>query len=346
MKAILFCKKKDSFDVLKPLADELVKRRYDYIWYIDPKLFSEFPYKKMLHTNDLQYLTEFKSDVIFTPETIVPYWLRGVKTHIFNSLIFDEEKFNKMLDYFDLYLTPGPKFTNFFEKMAENQKKKLSVIETGWPKLDTLFNIADDDIISWEKDKLLSEHNVKYIVLYAPSSNEDLSSAKKIKDAIAKLASRNDMLFLVHFSEGMDSEVVKEYKEIGNKNIKVLEESNIAKNMHIADLLISDTTSYIYEFTLLDKPVLSVDTKLKDITWSNVSPTGVYLNVIRTLENRVPTRNKRDQTFKNYHPYNDGKSSLRVIEALEGYLKKHKIPLERKLPFFKKLMFKRALKKY
>jgi len=45
--------------------------------------------------------------------------------------------------------------------------KSFDVVETGWTKLDTLFNISDDDIIAWERDKLLAEYSVKYIVLYA-----------------------------------------------------------------------------------------------------------------------------------------------------------------------------------
>ncbi len=75
MKVILFCRKKHSFEVLKPLADELEKRKFEYIWYIDPKLFTSFPYKHMMHTNSLEYLSEYGADVIFTPEGIGPYWL-------------------------------------------------------------------------------------------------------------------------------------------------------------------------------------------------------------------------------------------------------------------------------
>jgi CDP-glycerol glycerophosphotransferase (TagB/SpsB family) len=250
-----------------------------------------------------------------------------------------------MLDYFDLYLTPGPKFTSFFEKL--NQKREdFSVVETGWTKLDTLFNIVDDDIISWEREKLLAQYNVKYIVLYAPSSDEKLTSARVLKDAIVKLSSQKEVLFLVHFEEGMPEDIVEQYREIKTKNIRILDERNISKNMHISNLLISDTTSYVYEFILLDKPVITVDTKLIDITWTNLSPSGLYLNVIRTLENRVATRNRRDQTIKNYHPYRDGKSSKRVVEASMGYLKEHKVPQERKLSILKKWKFKRAFNKY
>jgi len=72
-----------------------------------------------------------------------------------------------------------------------------------------------------------------------------------------------------------------------------------------------------------------------------VSASGVYLNVIRTLENRVPVRSRRERTVKEYHPYRDGKSSERVIEALDGYIKDNGVPEERKLPFFKKMALPR-----
>ncbi len=32
-----------------------------------------------------------------------------------------------------------------------------------------------------------------------------------------------------------------------------------------------------------------------------MSASGVYLNVIRTLENRVPVRSRRERTVKEYH---------------------------------------------
>jgi CDP-glycerol glycerophosphotransferase (TagB/SpsB family) len=343
MKTILFCTEPYSFLILKPIADELHERGEEYIWYVTPKLFQEFPYKQMMHTNSLKYLNEFKSDAIFVPTQDVPYWLRGLKVHIFHSLIANMDEYQEMINYFDLFLTPGPKFTKIFEELAQKHKG-FDVIETGWSKLDTLFNTANDDIITWEKNKLMNEYGVKHIILYAPSSDMELTSATKLKDIIIKLSSRSDILFMILFEKDMKEDIVQEYKELDIKNILILDDNNVSKNMHIADILISDTTSLVYEFTLLDKPVLTVDTKLEDITWSNQSAGGVYLNVIRALENSSSIRNKREKTFKEYHPYKDGKSAQRMIEATENYIKEHGVPEEKKVSFFKKLKLKKKFK--
>ena len=344
MKTILFCTKEDSFNILKPLADELVKQNDKYIWYIAPKLFDIFPYKSMLHTNSMKYLDEFKADVIFTPEEILPYWLHGLKVHIFDSLIVDEDRYREMSNYFDLYLTPGPKFTKIFEQLAQ-KSKTFNVIETGWLKLDILFNIANDDIISWERDNLLNKYGVKYIVLYAPSQDLKLTSATKLKDIIKKLSLRGDILFMVKFHRDMKREIVEEYRDIDSPNILILEDNNISKNMHIADILISDTTSLVYEFILLDKPVLTVETKLQDITWSNQAAGGIFLNVVRNLENRIKTRTRRGETIKEYHPYSDGESVKRVVDVTKEYIKDIKIPKERKISFFKKLKTRSKFKR-
>jgi hypothetical protein len=345
MKTVLFCTKPDSYNILKPIADELEKQKDKYIWYVIPALFDEFPYKHQMHTNSLRYLDDFKADVIFTPKDTVPYWLHGLKVHIFDSLIEHEEKYRELIYYFDLYLTPGPHFTNIFENLAQ-EYKTFSVIETGWSKLDTLFQIANDDNISWERNNLIQKYGVKYIILYAPSSDMKFSSVIKLKDIIIKLSSRQDILFMVMFDRYMAKKIIEEYKEITTPNVLILDDHNVSKNMHIADILISDTTSLVYEFILLDKPVLTVDTKLKNITWLNQGASGIFLNVVRTLENRVGTRNRRShQTIQNYHPYNDGKSAKRVVDVIKEFIKNHEIPEERKVPFLKKWKIKREFRR-
>ena len=57
----------------------------------------------------------------------------------------------------------------------------------------------------------------------------------------------------------MHEKFIKFTKEIDskNKNVILVKDQNILKSLSVSDLLISDTSSSIYEFLLLDKPVIS-----------------------------------------------------------------------------------------
>ncbi len=53
-----------------------------------------------------------------------------------------------------------------------------------------------------------------------------------------KLSSRKDLLFLIHFDEDVDEDIVNGYREIEKSNIEIVEDRDIGRYMHIADLLI------------------------------------------------------------------------------------------------------------
>ena len=339
MKTILFCNLPYAFSIMKPLADELKKRGDEYLWYITPELFNDFPYKQMMHSNSLEYLKDFKADAIFVPGNDVPYWLRGVKVQIFHGLAGEKKGHFRIRDYFDLYLTQGPYFTKKFEELAL-QHKNFSVTETGWSKLDYLYAVSDD--AENKKAQLLLKYNAKHIVLYAPSSTPSLTSAVVLKDVIKRLASHKEILFMIKFHDKMDKEIIESYRELEISNILIVEDSDITQSLHIADLMLSDTSSVVYEFIFLDKPVITLNSQSENITWSNHTDINqIFLNVVRTLEGNDRFKDGRQKTITQYHPYNDGKSSLRMIEATEAYIKEHGVPESRKLSFFKKWKLKR-----
>ena len=330
MKTILFCNLPYAFSVMKPLADKLKERGDEYLWYITPELFNDFPYKDMVHSNSLEILKDFKADAIFVPGDDVPHWLRGVKVQIFHGLAGEKEGHFTIRGYFDLYLTQGPYFTERFEKLAL-EHKNFSVVETGWSKLDTFFNVDDKTLD--RKENLLLEHNAKHMVLYAPTFSPSSSSAPAMKNVIKRLATNyKETLFIIKFHDKMDEEIVQEYKELDISNILLIEESDINPLLHMADLLISDTSSVVYEFIFLDKPVITFNSQSENITWSNHTDINqIFLNVVRTLEGNDRFEDGRQKTIAQYHPYNDGKSSQRIIEATEAYIKEHGVPEFRKL---------------
>ena len=339
MKTILFCNLPNAFTIMKPIADALAKRGDEYLWYVTPELFEQFPYKTMIHTNSLKSLEEFNSDAIFVSGDDVPYWLRGVKVQIFNGLAGERDDYFKINDCFDLYLTQGPYFTERFKELAI-EHKNFSVVETGWSKLDYLFTFSKET--KKKKKELLDKYSAEHIVLYAPSSTPSLSSATALKNVIKKLSSHKEILFMIKFYDNMDKDVVELYREMNISNILIIEESDIAQSIQIADLLLSDTSSVVYEFILLDKPVVTFNSQSENITWSNHTDINqIFLNVIRTVEGNDRFRDGREKTIALYHPYKDNKSSTRMIEATQEYIKEHGIPKKRKVSFLKRWRLKR-----
>jgi CDP-glycerol glycerophosphotransferase (TagB/SpsB family) len=319
---------------MKPLADALAKRGDEYLWYVTPELFEQFPYKQMMHSNSLEHLKDFQADAIFAPGNDIPYWLKGVKTQIFHGLAGEKEDYFKIGDCFDLYLTQGPYFTRRFEELAL-QYKNFSVAETGWSKLDSFFTMSDES--KKKKAQLLAEYDAKHIVLYAPAYVSALTSAVVLKDVIKRLSSHKEILFMIKFHDKMDKETIESYRELDVSNIVMVEDTDITQSLHMADLLLSDTSSVVYEFIFLDKPVITLNSQSENITWSNHTDINqIFLNVVRTLEGNDRFVDGREKTIAQYHPYHDGKSSLRMIEAVEAYIKEHGIPEKRKLSLLRK----------
>ena len=59
---------------------------------------------------------------------------------------------------------------------------------------------------------------------------------------------------------------------------------------------------------------------------------GIFNNI--NNDNHFKSRNA---IIEKYHPYNDGKSAKRMIEAVENYLKYNKVPKNRKISIFRML---------
>ena len=336
MKFILFCLNDYSFSILDPIKEVLVKRNYNFIWYVAPKLKNEFPFKNDKFTSSYRELKSYKGDVIFAPGNEVPFFLRGLKTQIFHGLAGEKKGHFRIRDYFDLYLTQGPYFTNKFLEL-KNKYKNFDVIETGWPKLDKYFKIKDN--CSKYRNELLSKNKSKYIILYAPTFSPKLTSAPHLLNDIKSLAKNKSYTILLKFHPLMDIAWVKKYKSLANKNENIIfkNDSDITNFLIISDLLISDTSSVVYEFILLNKPV---------ITFRNISDNIHWKNLIeyRNLENEITDCIKNDIYFKlrkeiikKYHPYRDGKSAQRMVEAVVNYLEHNNIPKNRKISTFRML---------
>ncbi len=334
MKSILFCNLPYAFSILKPLEVELKSRGFEVLWFVPSEIENKFPYKDAKYTSLVKDLKKFGSDAIFVPGNEVPFYLRGVKVQVFHGLAGEKKGHFRIRDYFDLYLTQGPYFTNRFKELALKHKN-FEVIETGWCKLDKLFEIKDE--VLKEKEQLLQKYGVKKIILYAPTFSPSLTSAPFLKEEIAKLAKNEDFLVVVKYHDKMDEDLKKIYAGIKG-NIFISQSSDITKWLQIADIMISDTSSVVYEFLLLNKPVVTLNSRSENIKWFNTKEPKELLNAVLDLAGgKDGFASQREEIIKLYHPYSDGKSAKRMVDAVLEYIDRHGVPNKRAIPWHRKI---------
>ena len=344
MKFILFCQNPYAFGILEPIMEVLKERNHDYLWFLTTNLEDSFPFKDEPHTFHLEKLSSYKGDAIFCPGNEVPHYIRGVKTQIFHGLAGEKKGHFKIRHYFDLYLTQGPFFTRRFNR-KKRRHRNFEVVETGWPKLD----IYGKDRNKYNSDKtvLLEKHKASKMILYAPTFSPSLTSGPFLLKELERLAQKKDYLILLKFHDLMSREWINHYRklEAENKNVIVGEEPNVVKFLLMADLLISDTSSVVYEFLLLDKPVITFRNNSENILWSNIRDASQMQQTVEKNLQHDPFQEERKEIISSYHPYSDGQSAGRMVDAVEHYIAEHGVPERRRLPFLRRKKMNRMFRR-
>jgi len=337
MRIVLFCEHKYAISILQPLQEEANRtKKHTVLWFVDARNIPDFSLKNEVSwTNSIQETYDFSPEAIFVPGNIVPYYLPGVKAEIFHGYAAEKKDHWVIRRYLDMYLTQGPFFTKEFDRLSK-QYKDFEVVETGWPRQDWIFNNLHtyDDY----REQLLKEHNKSKIVLYAPTFSPSLTSLPSIKDALIKLAKEKDIVLLFKFHPLTKQEWVDEYKQIATEipNIVWIDDHNVTKYMLASDVMISDTSSTVYEFLLLDKPVITYNNVAKDKYWLDINDVNTLSEAYETVQTSDEYLEKRRWIINNYDPYLDGKVAQRMFTAVEDYISRHGVPRERKLNLWRK----------
>jgi len=334
-----------SFGILEPIMQVLKKRKYEYIWFVREEIAQKFPFKEEKYTTQMHEVIAFKSDAIFSPGNEVPHYLRGVKTQVFHGLAGEKKGHFRIRSYFDLYLTQGPYFTRWFSKAARKHEN-FKVIETGWPKLDVYGKEVHK--YAADKNQLLEEYGANNIIVYAPTFSPSLTCAPYLLEQIKQLSGNKEYLIVIKFHDLMAENLIASYKKLAHEvsNILFVEERNIIKYLLISDLLISDTSSVVYEFLLLDKPVLTYKNNSKICEWDNVLEYEGLVEKVNTNLQKDPYKEQRAFILKEYHPYQDGKSSERMVDAVQNYIKELGVPEKRAIPWLRRRKMNKLFGKY
>lgn len=211
--------------------------------------------------------------------------------------------------------------------------KDESIIYSGRPREDELYRINDADILSIKKN--LKIPLGKRVILYAPTWRDSKDggktyaiappiTTKKWEDAL-----END--YVVLFRSHVVS-TVAENLEFGGLFIDVSKYLNINHLYAIADILITDYSSTMFDYALLDKPVICFaydydsflsETKLL-FDLEKEMPSGVFKNEDKLLkhirEMDYQIESKKTKAFKDKFLNRGDNATALCIDALKKKL--------------------------
>lgn len=300
-----------AFEILRPLQTEINRRGYEVAWFIEGKAINHRYFdadERVLH--NIPQVLDFAPRAVFVPGNVVPNFIPGLKVQIFHGFEWKKKGHFRDRGCFDLYCTQGPFFTSRFKQMCR-ELQHFNVVETGWPKTDTLFNAQPYEWAQKQRERTT--------VLYAPTFSPALTSAVDLYDEIARLAATHKQWqWLVKFHPKMSPNLVEQYRSLTSENLHIIDTAALAPVLQVADVILSDTSSIITEFALLNKPI---------VTYKNKAPEDHLLDIScpSDLESALTQASNADQDLvkkianstHSMHPYADGKSSSRVLDAAE-----------------------------
>ena len=154
----------------------------------------------------------------------------------------------KKYNAFDLYI-----FTTEEETKMAFKSGIKSGIAGGQPKLDTLLSHQTLQMSKKIKQNIDFNENKKTLLFTATWDKTGLSAIDQWIDNLPELKSWYNILVSMH--PMMSISYVNKVKSL--PGIHVAESYNLPAYMHIADFLISDTSSIMGEFCALDKPIIT-----------------------------------------------------------------------------------------
>ncbi len=325
----------------EPLEKEIINRGYDVKWFCDLKETQKIISNKKNHLNNIKDVISYKPDIVLTITDNVPDFITGLKVQIFHGFNSNKRPDKKIGDahfrlrgFFDLYCTQGPSSTNMF-KTLQKKNPYFEVVETGWSKVDPLFPIENKKITN--------------TVMLASTFTERLSFAynNSVFNEIKRLSESNQFKFIMVLHPKLPSHIIKKWKEINNDNFTFYDTTDLIPLFKKADIMFADTTSAIQEFLLQKKPVVTFNHTFNHNHLINITAVE---EIEKALQRGLSYPKELIQNISNFinelHPYNDGKSSKRVIDASieslhkdKSYLKNKPLNLIRKFKIRKQLNY-------
>jgi len=317
------------YAVLRPLQKAIRARGGEVAWLpVGPEVNRRYLRPGERVFEHVRQAIEWQPYAVLVPGNEVPRFLPGLKIEVFHGLNSGKRRRRDNVQYhfivrglFDLYCTHGPNTTVRFQELAE-EHGHFRVAETGWPKLDPLFDGSIEPLTSGRP-----------IALFASTHTPRLSAAPHVLDTLRDMAAAGRWKWLVNMHPKMPPEVVEHYRAAQTENLQLVETDDVLPLLASAEVMLCDTSSILSEFLMQLKPVVTFRTaRPADYLIDVQQPADIEPALHRALS-RPPDlvssiRRYADQT----HPYRDGKSSERTLDAIDELAERGVQGLRRKPP--------------
>lgn len=335
-KYLMYVEQNYSFEILQPIVDAIAARGGVSAWYIHGnKTNPQYLPENSKQLNSVAEVQSFDPKAVFVPGNVVPDFFPGLKVQVFHGLEWKKKGHFGLRGFFDLYCTHGPITTDKFNELRQ-KRPYFNVIETGWPKLDSLFR----DVTAKQNN------NGKLQILYAPTFSKSLTSTEALYEQIAKLSKTGQYIWKVRFHPKEDPQIVKKYQQLSGPYLSFDTNRDITASLHESDIILSDTSSVVSEFLLLDKPA---------ITFNNKEPGDYLINITEAekLAEALELASSPSQTLtaqiaeynQQVHPMTDGRASERVLAAVDTCIA-HPPQVSKPLNLIRKLKIRRSHQYY
>ena len=345
---LFFVNQPYAYSILRPLQEAIRARGDEVAWFVagcTARPLRDDEYR--LRT--VREVMAYGAEATFVPGDWVPWFFPGIKVEVFHGLARnkrghsceDESDHYRIRGWFDLYCTHAEMDTRKFRELAEAHGH-FSVAHTGWPKLDPLFrargsgNLASPE---WPE-------RIPPTVFFASTFSRGVTAAPQLLPEIERMASSGRWRFIVTLHPKMDPGVVEQYRALAGENLEFVEsDQDLIPRLPEADAMLCDTSSIMFEFMFLDRPVVTLNTRMPGPWLIDVdTPAAVEGALERALERPEPLLAAMRQFCHELHSFTDGRASERVLDAVEqfrgrekGHLRPKPLNLWRKLRVWLKL---------
>lgn len=302
-----------ALPILRPLQTAIRARGAQAAWFFHGDG-AQFLNSDETLLTDVAAVRRFNPDAVFIPGNWVPHFFPGIKVHVGHGFVVPGKDNNfSIRGLFDIYCTQGDYDTPEFTRLAA-QMGHFTVLETGWPKLDPLF---DPGVAP-----LPVEHD-RPVVLYASTFTRRLTSAPYLLDTIADLARSGRWRWLVTLHPKLPPDLIQRWRALEGEFLRYVETKDVIPFLKAGDVMVCDTSSIMTEFMTQVRPVVAFRN-------GNTDPTPHLIRVteppqlepaIELALSHPPELMGHLQRFAQaIHRQRDGHSSERILDAVERFI--------------------------